>query len=80
MANPAKKGYEIDERAWGIIKTGVLTLQKYFSTPQDRKMYERKVDELFTNLRVDVREKVLVNGRADDTAGTIPAISTTASN
>ena len=68
MANNAvKKGYEIDERAWEIIKGGVLSLAKYFPTPQDQKMYERKVIELFEKLRVDVKEKVLVNGR-DDTA------------
>ena len=66
--NSVKKGYEIDERAWELIKSGVLSLGKYFPTPQDQKMYERKVIELFEKLRVDVKEKVLINGRADDTA------------
>lgn len=68
MASSNAQKYEIDERAWDIIKSRVLELQKYFPTPQDRKMYERKVNELFTKLRVDVREKVIVNGRTNSAA------------
>lgn len=70
MASNNNRKYEIDERAWEIIKSGVLELARFFQTPQDKKMFERKVSELFSRLRVDVREKVIVNGRADDTAGT----------
>lgn len=71
MAN--KKGYEIDERAWDLIKKNVLDLGKYFPTPQDVKMYERKAAETLEKTKVEIREKVLVevnnNGRTDN-AGT----------
>ena len=59
MAN--KKGYEIDERAWEIIKKNVLDLGKYFPTPQDIKMYERQATATFEKTKAEIREKVLVN-------------------
>ena len=68
MAN--KKGYEIDERAWEILKKNVLGLGMYFPTPQDVKMYERKAVEALEKSRVEIREKVLVDGRADNSTGT----------
>lgn len=68
MAN--KKGYEIDERAWDILKNNVLRLGMYFPTPQDVKMYERKAIEVLEKSRVEIREKVLIDGRADNSAGT----------
>ena len=65
-----KKGYEIDERAWEIIKKNILELSIYFPTPQDRKMYERKAVEALEKTKVEIKEKVLIDGRtADTTAG-----------
>ena len=75
----AKKGYEIDERAWNIIKTNVLDLGKYFPTPQDRKMYERKVIEMLEKVKAEIKEKVQIDGRADNTAAGTGA-NTAASN
>ena len=68
MAN--KKGYEIDERTWDILKKNVLGLGMYFPTPQDVKMYARKAIEVLEKSRVEIREKVLIDGRADNSAGT----------
>ncbi|MBR2208546.1 MAG: hypothetical protein IJ859_07020 [Synergistaceae bacterium] len=68
MAN--KKGYEIDERAWEIIKKNVLDLGKYFPTPQDVKMYERQATATLEKTKVEIREKVLVDGRTDNATGT----------
>ena len=60
-----KKGYEIDERAWEIIKKNVLDLKMYFPVAQDQKMYERKAIEALEKTKVEIREKVLIDGRAD---------------
>ena len=54
-----KKGYEIDERAWDIIKKNVLDLGKYFPTPQDIKMYERQATAALEKTKVEIREKIL---------------------
>ena len=59
MAN--KKGYEIDERAWNIIKANVLDLGKYFPTPQDQKMYERQAVATLEKTKAEIREKILIN-------------------
>lgn len=59
MAN--KKGYEIDERAWDIIKNNVLDLKKYFPTPQDQKMYERQATTALEKTKAEIREKVLIS-------------------
>ena len=67
--NTNKKGYEIDERAWEIIKENVMSLGKYFPTPQDVKMYEREAKTILEKTKVEIREKVLVDGRTD-AAGT----------
>jgi len=71
MAN--KKGYEIDERAWDLIKKSVLELGKYFPTPQDIKMFERKATTALEKLKAEIREKVLVDERTDSRAGTTDA-------
>ncbi len=63
-----KKGYEIDERAWDIIKKNVFDLGKYFPTPQDIKMFERKAAETLEKTKVEIKEKVLVDGRTDNAA------------
>ena len=78
-----KKGYEIDERAWDLIKKNVLELGMYFPTPQDVKMYERKAVEALEKTKAEIKEKVLVeagvrneevgskeknNGRTDNSA------------
>ena len=55
-----KKGYEIDERAWDLIKKNVLELGMYFPTPQDVKMYERKAVEALEKTKAEIKEKVLV--------------------
>ena len=60
-----KKAYEIDERAWEIIKKNILSLGILFPTPQDVKAYERKVTETLEKTNVEIREKVLVDGRTD---------------
>ena len=62
-----KKGYEIDERAWEIIKKKILELAIYFPSPQDQKMYERKAIEAFEKMKVEIKEKVLIDGRPDTT-------------
>ena len=56
----AKKSYEIDERAWSLITKNVMVLGKYFPTPQDIKMYERKAAEVLKKTRTEIKEKVLV--------------------
>ena len=61
----SKKGYEIDERAWDLIKKNVMDLGKYFPTPQDVKMFERKAAEILEKTKVEIKEKVLVDGRTD---------------
>ena len=62
-----KKGYEIDERAWEIIKKKILELAIYFPSPQDQKMYERKAIEAFEKMKVEIKEKVLIDVRPDTT-------------
>ena len=56
----AKKGYEIDERAWNIIKQNVMELGKLFPTPQDIKMYERRAVEVLEKTKSEIKEKVLI--------------------
>ncbi len=56
----AKKGYEIDERAWGLITKNVMGLGKLFTTPQDIKMYERRAAEVLEKTRSEIKEKVLI--------------------
>lgn len=64
-----KKGYEIDERAWEIIRVNAKAMKKYFPSPQDMKMFERKVDiELIEKSKAEIKAKVLTDGRADNTA------------
>ena len=60
-----KKDYEIDERAWDIIKGNVLELSKLFPTPQDIKMFERKAVEALEKAKVEIKEKVFIDGRPD---------------
>ena len=68
MANNNKKGYEIDERAWAIIRANLKAdLLKYMATPQDKKMLERKIDESIDRTKVVIKEKI-ADGRTDDTA------------
>lgn len=64
----SKKGYEIDERAWDIIKKNILSLGMLFPTPQDVKAYERKVTEALEKTKVEIKEKVLIDGRTDNAA------------
>ena len=56
-----KKGYEIDERAWDIIKKNVLDLGKYFPTPQDIKMFERQATAALEKTKAEIKEKVLIS-------------------
>ena len=56
----AKKGYEIDVRAWNIIKKNVMELGKLFPTPQDIKMYERRAVEVLEKTKSEIKEKVLI--------------------
>jgi len=58
---PNKKGYEIDERAWNIIKENVFELGKLFPTPQDINMYKVNAQRVLEKTRVIIREKVLIN-------------------
>ena len=64
---PIKKGYEIDERAWAIILDEFGDFAKYLPTPQDQKVYQRKLKEYKGKSTVRIREE-LSNGRTDDTA------------
>lgn len=67
MANKiVTKGYEIDERAWEIIRDNLVTdLLKYMTTPQDKKMMDRKISESLNRSKVEIMEKI--NGRTDNT-------------
>lgn len=62
-----KKGYVIDERAWAIILDEFGDYVKYLSTPQDQKVYLRKIKEYKEKASVRMLEE-LNNGRTDDTA------------
>lgn len=61
-----KKGYEIDARAWDIIRKNVLDLGKFFPTPQDIKMYERQANTALEKTKVEIREKILVEVGANN--------------
>ena len=75
MANNNNRKYEIDERAWEIIRTNLKTdLLKYMPTPQDQKMLDRKIDESLNRSKVEVKEKI-TDGRTDDTASSIAVIA-----
>ena len=60
MANNTKKGYEIDERAWDLIKKNVMDLGKYFRNPQDKKMYEKEALTTLEKTKAEIRESIFV--------------------
>ncbi len=65
----SKKGYEIDERAWEIIKKNVLGLSVLFPTRMDIEMYKREAVKILDKTKVEIKEKVLIDGRTDNSAG-----------
>lgn len=67
------KGYEIDERAWEIIKKNVLELSVLFPHIQDINMYKREAVKVLDKTKVEIKEKVLINGRTDNSARTTAA-------
>lgn len=63
---PAKKTLEIDERIIKVLKEEFLDFEKYLPSPQDRKMYERKIGEYIDRMKARLKEDALDGRGIDD--------------
>ena len=61
-----KPTVEIDERIIKVLKEELSDFEKYLPSPQDRKMYERKITEYLDRTRARLREETQNDGRGID--------------
>ena len=62
----AGKKVELDTRVEKIIREEYADFEKYFATPQERAMYQRKQKEYWDRINARIKEE-LNDGRTADT-------------
>ena len=61
-----KKTFELDPRLKVIIDDEFAEFEKYLSSPQDVKLYQRKRKEYWDRITARLKEDIISDGRADD--------------
>ena len=61
-----KKTLELDPRLKVIIDDEFAEFEKYLSSPQDVKLYQRKRKEYWDRITARLKEDIISDGRADD--------------